>query len=455
MTSPRYGIFSVDPYGPSAVNVGLGVADSLAKLRGQNALNTERELSNQRTTATQPGAIDFENFKNGFAQKSMPLAFQSSQDEAASKLLNDKSGRQEAAARALLYGRQANAVEQKNPLEFIRELQGVINTTDKSSPEYQYAYWQLTNILKDLGASPEGWSQAKGTPGGKNSTPIPAIPTASTITRPSGNGRMSMAPIDQNGMIVNPYSVSSRSMRGAEGFIQNPNGSYTYRSSPTTAAKTQNENRQAAESELNVLWDPVNKGYAPYQGAGLSPDASLLLDAFSAKFLGNKDAEKKLEQYALARMMTPEVANISARMSSGGPVGVEAMRELRDAQIQNPPSWLANKFIPQAALNAAANKYKPLQSEAVNAAVNTANSGYPITSNDTPYYGAQDNSWSFNDLIKGVRAPSPQVPQQQAKQQNSGPAYSMSDVDDYAKRNNMSPDQVRQMIIAKGGAING
>lgn len=453
----RHSVLQTDPYGPNAVNMGLGVADNLAKLRGMNAVNLERELLNQKTQATQPGAIGFENLKNRLGTQNMPqealYALEASRlknAESGSRLQNDAVGRKEGMARAGLYNAQAGAAEQKDILGFIRELQGVLNNSDPNSPEYQYANYQLGAILSDLGASPEqfGSSQNSHT-SGTNSAPngitqIPAVPGMG-----SSNGRMSMAPWAKNtgGINVNPFSVSSRSMRGAEGTKQNADGSYTYYSSPTTAAKTQNENRQAAESELNVLWNPVKEGYAPYQGGGIAPDFSLIADSLSSKFLGNKDAEKRLEKYALARMMTPEVANIAARMSSGGPVGVEAMRELRDAQIQNAPSWLANKFIPQTALNSAANNYKPLQSQAVDAAVNTGNSGYPVNSDTAPYYGQPGRRLSYTDLIKGVGA-QPQAQQQAPAQTQTqsgwqGNAYKASDGRSYTR------EELEQ--IAKGG----
>lgn len=452
----RHSVLQTDPYGPNAVNVGFGVADNFAKLRGMNAVNLERELLNKKTQATQPGAIGFENLKNQLAQQNMPQealyaleAARLKNAESGSRLQNDVIGRKEGMARTGLYNAQAGAAEQKDILGFIRELQTILNNSDPNSPEYRYANYQLGSILADLGASPEQFgSSQNGNMLGTNSAPggiiqIPGIPGM------GGNGRMSMAPWARNtgGINVNPFSTSSRSMRGAEGTKQNPDGSYTYYSSPTTAAKTQNENRQAAESELNVLWDPVKEGYAPYQGGGIAPDFSLIADSLSSKFLGSKDAEKRLEKYALARMMTPEVANIAARMSSGGPVGVEAMRELRDAQIQNAPSWLANKFIPQTALNSAANNYKPLQSQAVDAAVNTGNTGYAVNSNTPPYYGQPQQRLSYTDLIKGMRA-QPQAQQQAPAQTQAQPgwqgnAYKASDGRSYTR------EELEQ--IARGG----
>lgn len=64
-SSPRYGAWSLDPYGaPTATGIAMGLAQGIGNLQGTFAQNQARNLQNQITQGTMPGLISAQNAQN-------------------------------------------------------------------------------------------------------------------------------------------------------------------------------------------------------------------------------------------------------------------------------------------------------------------------------------------------------------------------------------------------------
>lgn len=353
----RYGIWGESPYGINALDKGIETAGALGKLGDQGIQQRLQGLVADKAQA-----------ELGY----MP------QDQQMKQATNEATLK-EMAARTGLANAQAGAANfSKNPVAEYQALLQAYNGARDDTPEKMY-YGTLLNRYMGGGGTPGmGPGGAGGTVGGTGG-----------VGGTRGAGGAMTPGVGPGGSFINPGTVGKGTNKGMQYAQQNPDGSWTYYASPTTANETQAGNRLAAEAEAGVLGEELLKGLEPYRGQGFSPQAKVLRDDFLASF-GNKNAMKRLENLSLAKSIRPETANIVGRLSSGGQAGVEQANRIESAQGQGyPGDFLINHFVPEEAQNAAAKRYFPLQGKGVEAAAMAGRTNYPINAEQGPQYAQQ------------------------------------------------------------------
>lgn len=432
MYGARYGIWGENPYGPTAIGTGLetahgvqGLFNNYYKNRLANENATKAELENTHLQQTLPGLIEAQNAKSAADTKYYPLQEKSKLDysnqqirEMAARVGLTQSQMREALARTALANAQTGKVmEVGDPTYPFRTIYDRWNKAAPGSMEKTY-YGNLLDQMGGGGASFNIGSSSRkeevmNVPG------VPGLPKSLHEILPNSG---------INGLNVNPFTVSSHSMKGAQYGEQNDDGTYNSMESPTTASETRNQIRGEAEQESQSINPVIQKGITPYQGA--FPTLRLGKDILTANLNPNskkgKEARERLYNFSLASRFVPEVSAMSARQATGQSPGIELTREFKNSMFPNLPASYAGNFIPSDIQQSAASAYPETQAKMANAAIKQERSGYPSTLPSAPAWSQsggnnQNNLWGGR-FINGEFVPFDRLNEQGKNQEKPQPS---------------------------------
>jgi hypothetical protein len=106
----------------------------------------------------------------------------------------------------------------------------------------------------------------------------------------------------------------------------------------TAGQRSQIQNRNASVAELNGIGPTLTQATAPYAQriAGYSPNQIMdSIKQFSSEAGNDPDAQDKLAQFVAARAVMPEYNAIRLRATGVKNIGVEAMRDMGNASMNN------------------------------------------------------------------------------------------------------------------------
>lgn len=229
------------------------------------------------------------------------------------------------------------------------------------------------------------------------------------------------------------------------------NGKVTTVESPTTASATQAQNRVAAEAEMKKIAPVIQKGLSHYIGA--AGRASYLKDIYLYKFGTPKQKEaagQRLYEYDLAKRYETEGAGINARMATGQPAGIEALREFKNSMYRN------SLFSPQGIQQKGMGAYNGIQQGAVGEAINQERTGFPQQNNAPAWAQSRIQlnpmgPTTGRSTFKQGIVENPKAQNQQAQTQM--PTFNSKE-EFLQWRNNLTPEektQYRAMLSKKGG----
>lgn len=333
------------------------------KLAGLNVGLKQNQLNYSNQTLQD--SIAAENTKNRTDTQYYPLMQQAKlqQDEQTIKEIMSRTGLNYANAKMalahipLLQAETAHERTLSDPMSTFNAAFNAYNNAQDNSPQKEYLAGILNNFM-----------------GGGN------LKAPKNSSAGSGMGTI-MGNIADGGIQLNPIGGSNRSpfkqaymeTNSADNPIDSNAPGQTIES-PTTQSASQAQMRKAAESEIHNIYPTVMNGLKPYQGPFGS--ASLVKDSFLAS-QGNKDAQQRLDNYAVSKRFLPELASINARQATGREPGIELNREYENAMFPGLPSKFANWTIPAVSQQNANNTYLPLQGRAVTSAINEERGGFP------------------------------------------------------------------------------
>lgn len=179
----------------------------------------------------------------------------------------------------------------------------------------------------------------------KNGKPVMAIPKSGINLAFGQNGALSGLQI--GGTAINPTTVSSRSLKGAQTATLNPDGTVTARVSPTQATDTNTQKRQQAGAESETLNTFMHNAFSPYSYFGSG--ASLLADATST----DPNRREKAARYWAAWEMANENAANQARLSGATQVGENLIHDFRDRLYPVIPDEKWKNLMPREVLDRA------------------------------------------------------------------------------------------------------
>jgi hypothetical protein len=472
MPGSRYGVWGVNPYGPvinqpSPFDAAMRAASGVNNLFAQHYQNQIDQAKAQYNQDTLGSAIQAANTKNQADITNYPLqqAAITSQDEATIQKIQAETGlnyaqARESAARTGLIGAQTQSIS--NPLYGVNTIFNAYQNAAPGSPQKILYEGLLANrVGKDgmqfLSQLPVG--SMGGAPQNSSATNIQNTGAVQN-TVPASNVGASVSPGVGGPISTNPLGGGPRAVFH-QGFMNTPNGPQTIES-PTTNSATRNQLRTESHSEIQNLYPTVVDGLKPYQGP--TGSASLIKDSFLSSFMPNsptgQSATQRLNNYALANKFTAELANINARQSSGQAPGIEMNREFQKSMFPGLPGSLANFFIPGSVQASANQAYLPLQSNAVQSAIDQERQGY-VQPGQQPAWAQPPVQRGFLGVPLGYQssqnvATAPAQPQQAAQaqvRQQINRAQIMEQAQD-AIRRGAPRDRVmaRVQLMLQGGA---
>lgn len=261
----------------------------------------------------------------------------------------------------------------KQPLDEINYLQGILQQYPRGTPQNMWAARALGNMV--LQGSP-----IMGQPGHPGRGGAPGAG--------AGGGAGMMIDPESGELIVNPES-GKRS--GVQFSRQNADGTWTTYTTPATGATTAGQKRKSAHEESMALYDQWAKGVKPY--SGFNGALTLAKDKLDAG-LGRATQEQmiRLENYAQAQKIRPELAKNIDRFASGGETSVEGTNAIKNSALGM--NWLSPQSVAQAAME----EYPIIQTNAFNQSLQPEAQDYPVNSNSAPVYadpgfGQQPQDW--------------------------------------------------------------
>lgn len=435
----RMGIWGEPTSGPSILDNAMNTSSKLQSLQGQyyqnmidkyksqNAAMDTQE--NQQTLAGRIGAMNVKNQTDMQIYPQMQQAKLSQEQQTVNEIMSrtglNRAQATEAAARTGLIGAQTQQVNASmNPGYSYDSIYQQYQNSPDGSPRKSYFAGILNNMM--AGAPAPGASKKQST---------------SSVVGGVGAGTVAGGAPGAN-IQLNPLGGSPRA-GFHQGFFYSPdNGDQTIES-PTTNSATRNQTRLEAHSEIGDIYPTVMNGIKPYQGPGGS--IRLIMDSYAAQ-KGDPDAQQRLTNYATAQRFLPELANINARQSSGQAPGIEMNREFQNSMFPGLPTSFANYFVPPSIQAQANQSYLPLQSSAVNSAINQERSGYATPG--TPDFAKTPQSVGYFDA-HGYNPPSQNSStssQVQAQGQQNPQMPSDDDIQYTAQKYGLSVDEVRRRI---------
>lgn len=373
----RTGILHVEPNAKllptpeDPIKRSLGLSEGIYNLFGKHYENKLNQQKAEKGERTMEGEITATNAKNNADTQYYPQI-------QAAKLGHEQAQIKEVMARTGLSYAQAKVAMAHLPLLAAQtakenrsergeggkqaQLLQAYENAPNGSPKKAY-FAALLN--KEMGGYAPSAGGAMG--GGK----VPGQPMGASVP---GMG----------GMEENPAG----SKRGARQYYMPGTGETG--EAPTTSKMTANQTRIESKAEIDKLYPKIMANIRPYQG----PLGSLKLAKDSAlASSGDKKAMKRLEDFATAKRFLPELANINARQSSGQAPGIEMNREFMQSMFPGLPGEAASYLIPSEAQAGANQQYLPLQSAAVDKAIEQERSGY-LQNNGRPQWSGQGGAES-------------------------------------------------------------
>lgn len=406
--SGRYGVWGVNPYGPT-IKTESPFDKALSAARGVSGLFTERyknQLEGAKAKLAQgtlDSSINAQNTKNQADIQNYPLQQEAKtrQEQETIKHIMAQTGlsyaqAREAGARTGLIGAQTTQLK---------------NATD---PGFEY-----DTLYKQWQGSPEG--SARKAYFGKILTQMMSGANAGALHNPKEKGAAGLGaggagagaggtPAPGNPDItLNPLGGSPRA-GFHQGYFDSPTNGPQTLESPTTASATRNQVRTEANAEVKSIEKDLKNGFKPYMGPLGS--VKLASDVALAQTSPNSDkgkaAAKRLEDYSLAMRLKREAANIVSRQSAGQAPGVEAAREQELSSFGRLPGGFMSSMVPQSVAASSFDKYFDKQHGLANAAVAQERTGYATPG--TPEFAQQQPGWRFDE--SGEHAPQAQQQQQ-------------------------------------------
>jgi len=151
---------------------------------------------------------------------------------------------------------------------------------------------------------------------------MPTIPSPQAGSNLSSSMAMSPnvlsnTPNLQQGISYNPFSVGSRTRRGAQIFAQDPDTHQIWSgSSPTTKTQTMQQIRAGAVAELHKAYPVIEQAYNDYSGFPGVRWGTVMHDITLDK-MGNKAARERLINLAVANRMKPDLSMAVTRGLTG------------------------------------------------------------------------------------------------------------------------------------------
>lgn len=427
-------VMAMNPYGPNWIDKALEVAGGIGNIRGKQLSNEEQRIKNAFLPQQTQSGLNLLGAKTAL-EEMQP-------DMLRAQMRNLDARSQLARAQAQFQGLG------KDPLEKYRALYAAYESAESGSPQKEL-YAALLN--KEMGISPELTMNAQ--VGG-----LGATPSEGGVEIPSGGQPLTGLGASSD-LQVNPYSIGSRSKRGAQTGRVAPDGTFETFESPTTTSAGRNQMRREAEAEMETVYPFVQQAASPYYGLGgqLKFAQDVLTARLSPNSKKGKEAAKRLEEYQTASSYFNELANIVARQSSGASPGVEAMREMKDSLFPNLPGRFLKALVPNQITARAMKEYMPLQEEATNAALDQERGGYQKNLGEAPYWAAQEPQFIPGMFTgQGFQQPRTIQPQRQPpptserkpsiQNREQQPEYSQADLEFTAKKHGMTIDQVKQAL---------
>jgi hypothetical protein len=243
----------------------------------------------------------------------------------------------------------------------------------------------------------------------------------------------------RSGGTVTGYAVS-------KGFGTDPTKWPTAQFAPTNQTISQTQQRQSRESEADILSAAVSNIPASYAGHnidGYSPAAikDLMFNQNDPTTFQN------LTNLGIAKGISSDLSMSRAVLSGNPKPGIESTRDMTNNMMTNiglPRAlvggklWLAIQSGIQSKIDQAAQQ----------AYQTSLRQGVPYKGPSFTVQGGSSNAPQSQGLGASVAnsgSGNPSAPQVSAK-----PHYSMSDINDFAKRKNMTPQQVMSLLSAHG-----
>lgn len=421
--SPRYGAWSIDPYGaPNVMSTAINTAQNVANIQGALARNLAMQQQNELAKQTMPGLISAQNAQNQaqtqYAVPNMAANYQGilannaltgartgltnaqaadtrsdiPVNQARTGLINAQAGYQNA---------QTDVTEgvQDPSASFNRLYQNYQNAPDGSFQK-QYYGGLLNRMVNMSAAGYIGNAQPGQTAGAApNSVGSPTYTASNGIITPKAAGTVGGGGSIINSVNGQPYninagSVSQRSLKGAQYSApnpQDPNSTTTYES-PTATAEGKEQVRQMAHGEIDSLGNVYNQGKLPYVGMGGL--GNTIVDPLRA-FFGDKDAIQRQQDLSLSEKIKPELAAAIGRYATGAEPGVESINLLMDKALGN--DYLKNTSAAQSSLLS----YLPAQTAAFNQSVLPERTGFGMNVPGKPNWLGSQNAPAPINLFTG------------------------------------------------------
>lgn len=268
-----------------------------------------------------------------------------------------------------------------NAMQTIEQLRTVMANNPPDSPQYMWANRALGNIVNQgnpYSPGQPGHSSHGGGMGGGGAG--------------SAGGTGMMIDPQSGQLIVNPESGKRSGVQFAK---QNPDGTWTTYSTPTTAATSSNQQRESAHEEMMGLYKNWEMGMAPYVGTGGA--LALAQDKLAAAMGSATDEQRqRLTNYAQARKIQPELAKNIDAFSSRGNTSIEGTRAIEKSALGT--NWLTPQSVAQQAMA----DYPNVQSQAFNQSLQPNAQDYPVTMQGAPVYadpGFEQQPQSWNEIV--------------------------------------------------------
>lgn len=206
-------------------------------------------------------------------------------------------------------------------------------------------------------------------------TPPGTGPLAQAVTQQFSDDPFAPNP-DGTTVTLNPYTVGTRSKKGAQYSVQHPDGSVTVHSSPTQAAQTFAEKRQAARSEIQNIKTELNNWMAPYSGTGGLTQAKLQKDLAAYKTTGDPKLFDSLANFYAIKLSSGPAATLFARAESGGVPHEGSIKKFTDFFEKNTANLPFD--MPQDIVVEGKKRAVALQQKMIDAADQAYIQGFPI-----------------------------------------------------------------------------
>lgn len=400
---PRYGIWSEQPEKAStAFDSFLESSKGVHQLLEDYNKNKLLTLSRKEAEQISPSWIEAEIFKN-----------QITPDIERSKigLTNAQAGVY--GAHAGLLRKQSDQISSPEEIGVLfNKIKALREKTDPNSLDRQYYDGLLDRMI--TGGVVEG---GVGTRGAKSSSLTGQLGSLGKQTAPQlGAGLESP---EGNPLSTNPYTTSSRSMKGAQYSEVMPDGKIKVYTSPTQQQLSKLQDRTVAQMEANVMYPYFKNAFLPYQGLG----AGLALndDIFRYQAHGDKAAFNRLVNYEAANSLKSEYAVLNARQIGANQIGEELTERFTQQAFPNIPGNFFRHTLPADVIEAARGKRQEILEKMNKIAEQTAAQNFGVEVDKKPPWMTEPQLGPASALTKkqldemqGIGMPAQPQAQQQA-----------------------------------------